>query len=78
MTKDHYRGNEIEVTRPRGRNKLSINGETVGTYSDDELAAGVTTDYSYLPSTDLMRLGHLIVDQQLSLTNPTLVSIQRP
>ena len=71
-----YRGNKLEVKKAGRKNQLSINEQNIASFTNDELKQGMTTQYSYLPANDLIELGKLIIDQQLSLSKPEIAGLQ--
>ena len=71
-----YRDNKLEVKKIGKKNQLSINGESIASFTNDELKQGMTTQYSYLPADDLIELGKLIVDQQLSLSESEITGLK--
>ncbi|MDE0002185.1 MAG: hypothetical protein OXQ29_05790 [Rhodospirillaceae bacterium] len=71
-----YRGNKLEVKRSGRKKLLSINGENIASFTNDELKQGIATQYSYLPANDPIELGMLIVDQQLSLSKTKIADLK--
>ncbi len=71
-----YRGNKLEVKESDGQYQLSINGEDIASFTNDELKQGMTTQYGYLPANDPIELGKLIVDQQLSLSTSKIAGLK--
>jgi hypothetical protein len=76
MATETYRGNKIEAKKKDGKPLLLINGKKVPVEPAPDLPGGYRSGYSYLPAQSVETLGRLVVDQQLSLTEPRLAGLK--